>query len=157
MNKHILSKFTITVLTVGALSLPMQAAEQTKKPEKGSASKPAMATPAASAAPSAAAASEAGATKALPFHGKIASVDKAAKTFTLESKKGEARTFMVTDALKPTKGEKEPPAWDALVVGAEVSGTYKKNADGKLEVVSLKVGGKESGETKPAKSEKPAK
>ena len=118
----------------------------------------AMATPAASAAPSAAAASEAGATKALPFHGKIASVDKAAKTFTLESKKGEARTFMVTDALKPTKGEKEPPAWDALAVGAEVSGTYKKNADGKLEVVSLKVGGKESGgEAKAMKSEKPAK
>lgn len=132
-------QFTFTALTAASLSLTSQAADISKKADKAPA-KAAMSAPASSPASSPAEMSG----RALPFQGKIASVDKAAKTFTIESKKGEGRTFVVPDTVKPVKGSNAPATWDELTVGQIVRGTYRKNADGKSEIVSLQAGPKEA-------------
>jgi hypothetical protein len=76
-----------------------------------------------------------------PFHGKIFAVDQAAKTFTIPGKA--ARVFAVTDETKLTKGDAEA-TFEELQVGAEVRGLARKNPDGSLTAVSVKIGPKES-------------
>lgn len=71
-----------------------------------------------------------------PFHGKVASVDKAAMTFMV----GE-RTFQVTSETKITKGGKPATLADAAV-GDEVGGLSKKTEDGKLIALSVRFGPK---------------
>jgi hypothetical protein len=70
----------------------------------------------------------------IPFRGKIATVDKQAKTV----KVGE-RTFNITSDSKLTKAGK-PATLDDATVGEEVGGAYKEGTDKKLEVVSLRIG-----------------
>ena len=72
----------------------------------------------------------------LPFRGKIASVDKQAKSL----KVGE-RTFHVTTESKLMKAGKAATLDDATV-GEEVGGSYRESADKKLEIVSLRIGAK---------------
>ena len=84
----------------------------------------------------------------MPFKGKIASVDKAAKTLTV----GE-RTFQITADTKIMKGGK-PATLDDAVAGEEVGGVAKKSADGKLTVQSLRLGPKPEAEAKPEKKDK---
>jgi len=69
----------------------------------------------------------------LPFHGKVVSVDKAAKTI----KVGE-RTFYVMGTTKVNKTGK-PATLDDVTVGEEVRGAYTDNG-GKLELLSLGIG-----------------
>ena len=79
--------------------------------------------------------------KSLPFHGKIATLDAAAGTFTV----GEL-TLNVTSSTKITlKGA--PASLSDFKVGDSVSGAYKKTADGKLNVTSLHLGGKKKKKT----------
>jgi len=80
--------------------------------------------------------------KGIPFHGKIAAVDKAAKTVTV----GE-RVFQVTADTKIKKLGKPATLADAAV-GEEIGGTYIKNDDGKLTAKSLRFGPKPEGEAK---------
>ena len=82
--------------------------------------------------------------KPIAYHGKVASVDAAAKTFTVGK-----RTFKVTDQTKITK-EGAAATMDDVVVGEKVSGSYWKKEDG-LEAKSVKIGAK-AVETKPVKS-----
>jgi hypothetical protein len=70
----------------------------------------------------------------IPFRGKIASVDKQAKTIKI----GE-RTFQITAESKIAKAGK-PATLDDVTVGEEVGGAYREGADKKLNVVSLRVG-----------------
>jgi hypothetical protein len=77
----------------------------------------------------------------LPFNGKVASVDKAAKTI----KVGE-RVFNLTPESRITKGGKPATLGDASV-GEDVGGSYKKVGD-KLEVVSVRFGPKPDAEPK---------
>jgi hypothetical protein len=72
--------------------------------------------------------------RALPFRGKIAAVDKQAKTV----KVGE-RTFQITAESKISKAGKAATLDDATV-GEEVGGAYRETADKKLNVVSLRIG-----------------
>jgi hypothetical protein len=72
--------------------------------------------------------------RALPFRGKIAAVDKQAKTL----KVGE-RTFQITADSKIAKAGKAATLDDATV-GEEVGGSYRESADKKLNVVSLRIG-----------------
>lgn len=72
----------------------------------------------------------------IPFNGKIAAVDKQAKTI----KVGE-RVFQVTATTRITKDGKEAKLDDAKV-GEEVGGAYREGDDKKLNLVSLRIGPK---------------
>ncbi len=61
----------------------------------------------------------------------------------------EKRTFNMTSATIVTKDGK--PAVLATAVGEPVRGAYKKNADGKLDAVTIRFGG-----TANARKKKPA-
>ena len=76
--------------------------------------------------------------KALPFNGKVGAVDKNAKTVTLEGKE-KSRVFQITSETKIHK-EKKPATLDDVMVGDHVGGSYRENAEGKMEVVTLNTG-----------------
>ena len=78
----------------------------------------------------------------LPFHGDLASVDTNAMTFVVGK-----RTFQVTSDTKITKDDKPAVLADG-VAGQTVSGSYKKNDDGKLDAVTVHFGGKAAGKKK---------
>jgi hypothetical protein len=88
----------------------------------------------------------------IPFRGKLKTVDATAKTITIGT-----QTIQITSETKITKMGK--PA--TLADGAEgdmVAGAYRKDADGKLNAVSLRFGPKplpESGQTKTNKTKTP--
>jgi hypothetical protein len=77
--------------------------------------------------------------KPVPFHGKVASVDKSAKTVTLDDKN--KRTFHVTSETKIMKNEK-PATLDDVTVGEDIRGSYKKNDDQTMSLRSLYIGTK---------------
>ena len=81
-----------------------------------------------------------------PFHGRLAAVDKGAKTITVGK-----RTFQITSETRINKAGK-PATLDDGVVGDEASGYIKPTEDGKLVATKINFGPK--GETKTAKSEK---
>ena len=85
----------------------------------------------------------------LPFHGKIAGVDKTAKTITVGS-----RTFQVTSETQIIKGDDSPATLDDAKEGEAASGSYVNN-DGKLELGKLRIGAKpaKEGEEKKKKKE----
>ena len=87
---------------------------------------------------------------ALPFHGKIAKLDAAAMTFTIGK-----RTFVVTPATKLIK-DGQPAVFSDLTAGEKVGGSYKKAADGKLEVATLRIGEKLKKHARAAKKKDPA-
>lgn len=89
-----------------------------------------------------------------PFHGKVGSVDLEKKSFTIHGKE-RSRTFYLTDETKIVKDDK-PAKFDELKVGEEVAGQVLPDEDGKLELVSLRIGPKPEKEQKP-KKEKPTK
>ncbi len=71
-----------------------------------------------------------------PFHGKLAALDKAAKTITVGK-----RTFQVTSETKIHKAGK-PATFQEGVVGEEVSGYVKPTDDGKLIATTVNFGPK---------------
>jgi hypothetical protein len=79
---------------------------------------------------------KAAAPRAIPFRGKIASVDAQAKTL----KVGE-RTFQLNADTKIVKAGK-PASLAEATVGEDVGGSYREGADKKLNVVSLRIGAK---------------
>ena len=86
--------------------------------------------------------------KPLPYTGTVASVDKAAKSFTFKEKAGE-RVFMVTDQTKILNtATKMPATFDDIAEGAYITGSYLKKDDG-LEAYSVHLG-----KTAPVKGEK---
>jgi len=128
MTKPIL-KLVVLSLLVGAIAgAPTQALGQEKKKDKPVAGKK---------EPSMGEKKEG----VIPFHGKLASVDKSAKTITV----GE-RTFQITADTKIMKAGK-PATLDDCVVGEEIGGRYKKTEDGKLVVVGVRFGPKPEGES----------
>jgi hypothetical protein len=72
----------------------------------------------------------------IPFKGKITAVDKSAKTVTVGG-----NTYHVTSDTKIVKGNK-PGTFDDAVAGEEAGGAYRKSEDGKMNLVSLRVGPK---------------
>lgn len=103
-------------LVGAALSLPQSFAKEKESP-----------TPEASAS--------AGMKKlrALPFHGRIASVDASAKTFTVGK-----RTFKVVAETKITKDGAEASISD-LSEGAMVGGSFRKTEGGTLEAKTVNI------------------
>ncbi len=134
MTKIKLPLLTITILSAALIGSTAPAAEKNAE--------------AKTAAEASAAASPEKKRDIIPFHGKIASVDPAAKTVTLEGKEAQ-RVVTVTDTTKLKKGD-GAATWDDLKAGEDVGGSYKKTADGKMEALTLRVG------PKPAKKSKEA-
>lgn len=85
----------------------------------------------------------------LPFRGKLAAVDKQAKTITV----GE-RVFQITAQTRLIKAAK-PCALDDVVVGEDVAGAYKA-VEGKLEAVTVRFGARPEPAPKAAPAKKPA-
>ncbi len=83
-----------------------------------------------------------------PFRGKIAAVDKSAKTITV----GE-RTFQVTSETRLMKAGK-PATLDDAVVGEEVGGSYEKGEGDKLVARMVRFGPRPDGEGKEGKKKK---
>ena len=71
-----------------------------------------------------------------PFHGKLAAVDKSAKTI----KVGES-TYQITSATKITKAGK-PATLEDGVVDEPVSGFVKPTEDGKMAATTVRFGAK---------------
>jgi hypothetical protein len=91
------------------------------------------------------------ATRAVPFRGTVASVDKDAKTITV----GE-RVFHVSSETKLVKGNQAATVAD-IAVGDAIAGNYTKGDDGKLTAKMMRVGPKPDGvqvEKKPAEKKK---
>ena len=72
----------------------------------------------------------------VPFHGKVAAVNAAAMTFTVGT-----MTFAVTSNTKITKDGK-PATFAEITVGENIGGAYKKDAAGKLDATSVRIGEK---------------
>jgi hypothetical protein len=89
------------------------------------------------------------AAKAHPFNGKLAAVDKVAKTIKI----GES-VYQITSETKITKDGK-PATLDDGVVGEPVSGYVKPTEDGKTPATTVHFGGK--GDSKKDKKEKKEK
>src|SRR4051794_30624850 len=68
----------------------------------------------------------------LPFHGNVASIDKSARTITMQGKK--QRLFHVTSDTKINK-DRKPSSLIYLAAGDYVGGSYREGADGNLELV----------------------
>jgi hypothetical protein len=71
-----------------------------------------------------------------PFHGKLAAVDKVAKTIKL----GES-TYQITSETKITKAGK-PATLEDGIVGDQVSGYAKPTEDGKMAATTVHFGAK---------------
>ncbi len=76
--------------------------------------------------------------RGVPFNGKVAAVDKTAKTISLEGKE-KARVFYITSETRIHK-DRKPATLDDVVVGERVGGYARENAQGKMEVVNLNAG-----------------
>ena len=86
----------------------------------------------------------------LVFRGTVSAIDVKAMTLTVET-----RTFAVTTDTKIIRDGKSATLADG-VVGEQVSGTYKKTADGKLNAASIHFGAKAENKNKDAADTVPA-
>jgi hypothetical protein len=127
--------FLITGASVAAIALcgPMTAFAANK-----AASPTPAASPAASASPAAAASPAMKAPRAIPYRGTVASVDASAKSFTIAGKET-SRVFMVTDKTVVTKAGAAATMSD-IAANDAVRGSYWKQAEGKLEAKTVKIG-----------------
>lgn len=92
--------------------------------------------------------------KRYPFRGKLGAFDKKEKTITIHGKEKD-RVFHI---VKETKIEKhgKPATLEDAVVGEEIAGLTMEKPDGRLELVSLRMGPKpeeKSATAKPAKAD----
>lgn len=148
-----MKKFLFTLTLAGALALGGQSAfAQAKK-------KPADA-PAAAEKPKAAgdaAKPKADASKPLPFHSVVDSIDAAGKSFSHKNKDGKEVKNVVTAKTELKNGDKEAKFED-IKVGDEVNGTRLKKSDTEYEVVKTTyIGAPKPKAAKPAgDAKKPA-
>jgi hypothetical protein len=87
----------------------------------------------------------------IPFHGKIAAVDRTALTLTLEGKE-KKRVIHLTPDTRMLKAGKPATLADA-VVGEEVGGQTAKTLDGREEAISLRFGPKPESNRKEKKAD----
>ena len=72
-----------------------------------------------------------------PFHGKLDSVDKTAGSIKVGD-----RTFLVLPTTKVTKDGTQLGTLDDAKIGEAIAGAYHEGDDGKLQLVSLRLGPK---------------
>jgi len=128
--KSVLRLAAVSLLLGGLVIGPAQGqAQNTNQSGAKKAATETKATPAAEKKPAAG-----------PFHGKLAKVDKVAKTITVGK-----RTFQITSETKLKKGDGKPATLDDGVVGEEVSGYVKPTEGGKLAATTVTFGAKAGG------------
>jgi hypothetical protein len=91
--------------------------------------------------------------KFMPFRGKVTAVDKTAMTISLAGKE-KPRIFVVTSETKFFKDNK-PATLADLTVGEEVGGRARLAANGKQEIMTLRIGAKLEGQEKTESVAKP--
>lgn len=139
MKKHLL-KLTLLTLATALLVVPSLRAQDSTTT-----------TPAPAPAPSAPADSSTPADSSAPVHkkhgaglpvkGKIAEIDTTANTITIGK-----LTLNITEKTKIRKNGAVSSISD-LAVGDAAVGYYRKSADGKLNLVSLRIGAKKAAST----------
>ena len=139
-------KFLIVFLSAAALGTftPLTALAQEKKAKKASDKAPAKSAEDAANKTADAKPAEKGAdaTRAVPYQGKVASVDAAAKTFTIKTQAGKEHVFAITDKTAITKDE-GAATFEDIKVGEVVRGTRTKKGEGQWEAVKVMIGPKE--------------
>ena len=131
MKKHIAKLSMLTLCAAAILAVPAlsRAQDNTNAPAAAAQTPPVKKHSATSSA-------------TLPFRGSLTAVDTNAMTMTVEK-----RTFNMTSDTIITKDDKPAVLADG-VVGGQVRGAYKKNADGKLDAVTVRFGGATEGKKK---------
>jgi hypothetical protein len=140
MLKSILRISAVSLLAAAVAGLPLQALAQTTN-------KPAAVKKAAPDQSDSTAKKKNG----HPFRGKLAAVDKTAKTIKL----GES-TYQITSQTKITKAGK-PATLDDGVVGEEVTGYARPTEDGKMAASSVRFGPKPEAASAEKKKDKTQK
>jgi hypothetical protein len=131
MKKHIAKFSMLTLCAAAILAVPaLSRAQDTTNAPVAAAQTPPVKKH--TAAPSA----------ALPFHGTLTAVDTNAMTLTVEK-----RTFDMTSETTITKDGKPAVLADGAV-GDQVTGAYKKNAEGKLDAVTVRFSANTGGKKK---------
>ena len=143
MKKHIAKLSMLTLCAAAILVVPASSRAQATNtaPAAVPAAAPAVAPVAAQHHAAAAAQTppvkkHTAAPATLPFRGTLTTVDTNAMTLTVGK-----RTFNMTSETVVTKDDKPAVLADG-VAGEPVRGSYKKNADGKLDAVTIRFGGK---------------
>jgi hypothetical protein len=85
----------------------------------------------------------------LPFHGKVASVDSAAMTFTVGT-----MTIAITSTTKITK-DGQPAVFSDITTGEMVRGSYKKDDSGTLNATLVRIGEMKKAAPAPASTNAP--
>jgi hypothetical protein len=119
MLKPVIKIGALSLLGIAIAALPVQSLAQTTNKPAAEKKEPAAKKPSAG-----------------PFHGKLAAVDKTAKTITVGK-----RTFQITSETKIIKGGK-PAKLEDGVVDETVSGYVKPTDDGKLVATKVTFGPK---------------
>ena len=127
MKKHIAKISMLTLCAAAILAVPASSSAQ------ATTNTPAPPVKKRTAAPSV----------AVSFHGVLTAVDTNAMTLTIEK-----RTFNMTSETIVTKNGK-PAVLAEGAVGDQVSGTYKKNTEGKLDAVAVRFSNSTGDKAKP--------
>jgi hypothetical protein len=137
MKKHIAKLSMLTLCAAAILAVPASSRAQ------DTTNAPAAAPTAPPAAPQTPPVKKHSAkSSTLSFHGTLTAVDTNAMTLTVEK-----RTFNMTSETTITKDGKPAVLADG-VVGEAVRGSYKKNAEGKLDAATVHFGGNAEGKKK---------
>ena len=120
----------IAALSLGLLSFVASSEAGKKKTPEASASPSTTATATASPATKT--------VRGIPFHGMISAVDGKAKTFTIAGRNG-ARVFKISNETTVTK-QGATATMKEVVEKEEVRGLYRKEADGSMQALLVKVG-----------------
>jgi len=139
MKKHIAKLSMLTLCAAAILVVPAssRAQDTTNAPAATPPAVPGVTPPVEPAAPQTPPVKKHSATASttLPFHGTLTAVDTNAMTLTVGK-----RTFNMTSETIVTKDDKPALLADG-VAGEPVRGAYKKNAEGKLDAVTVRFGG----------------
>jgi hypothetical protein len=88
--------------------------------------------------------------RAIPYRGKIASIDSDGKTFAIKNKSGSSRVFKMTERTKIMK-DGAPATTADVTADQDVRGSYWKKSDGTLEAKSVMLGAKAESEKSSSK------
>lgn len=78
----------------------------------------------------------------IPFHGKVDSVDLAARTFTMRTKAGKDHVFHITAATKMLKNETAVATLADVKAQDQVRGSRRKLGEGDWDAVTVIIGAK---------------